>query len=191
MNPTSLASHPGSNWLCFGIILIDTKFLILVMELSPKGNGDWRKASKRPRQRYTIVTANKELPGVWATSVPRFHNAQQPRRILVGLPSLTSLTGGVISTYAFPRPPPSLLIILGIITLYSWLPKHKSLGKNSPQHVPECSLISQKINPQLPRCCNFWHMGAQGFLRSIPALNNIWPKPFALMTSLDRIHLTH
>lgn len=84
----------------------------------------------------------------------------------------------------------SLLTILGIMTVLPASRIQVTREKN-PQHIPDCSLISQKINLQFSRCCNFWHTGAQDLLRSVQVLNNIWLKPFALMIFLDVIHFTH
>lgn len=79
----------------------------------------------------------------------RSHNAQQLMRLPLGLPHPYHSNG-----QCYIHPPMlsldfrfSLLTInniLGISTLFFLLLKYKAPGSNSPWHVPDCFLISQK-----------------------------------------------
>ena len=81
---------------------------------------------------HTLLTANNELHGARASTVFQVRRTLQVPR--TPLP-FASLMGCVGTTYLppslFPGPPALLVTIPGSMTLYSLLPKNKSLGDNS------------------------------------------------------------
>lgn len=140
------ASFPGSSWLCFTIILLDTQCLKasnLSYCVCLKGNGDWRKDSKRPSQKAratpTSVRTHKHDHGSGATWGVGHHralraarDARQPRRILPGLPFISP-------SLCFLRTPKPTAHCSGYMTPYFLPPRHESLGKTSPSTVPNVS----------------------------------------------------
>lgn len=187
ISPPSLCAHrqasfPGSSWLCFRVILSDTQCLKasnLSYCVCLKGNGDWRKDSKRPSQKAratpTSVRTHKHnhrsgAPWVWATT-----GLSGPHETPGSLGGSCQVSPSSLQACASSWPPSPPLTILGTWLCTSCLPDTSHWGRPAPAQSrmflsiwEKQSAISWVLQPLA-------HSSA-GPAEVIPVFGSIWLK---------------